>query len=97
MLVSTKHAGSGLALMQILALPHPPSYVDASRAKDLVELRQRRLPLISLPHESGEIVPHKLIDGSVAVDSHLPRRAEQLFVQGQSQIFCHRISVARNT
>jgi len=67
--------------MQILALPPTPPYFDASRAKNLVELRQRRLPLISLPHQPGEIVPHQLIDGSLALDRHLPRRAQQIVVQ----------------
>ena len=67
--------------MQILALPSAPSYFDAHRAKNLVELHQRWLPLISLPNQPDEIVPHKLIDGSVAGDSHLPRRAQQIVVQ----------------
>jgi len=61
--------------MQVLALPPTPSHFDASRAKDVVELRQRKLPPISLLHQPREIVPHKLIDGSAAGGRHPPRCA----------------------
>jgi hypothetical protein len=44
--------------MEVISLPCTPSYFEARRAKDLVELRQRRLPLISLAHQPGEIIPH---------------------------------------
>ena len=79
--IGEKQLSGRSAPMQILTLPPTPPYFDARRAKDVVELRQRRLPLISLPHQTGEIFPHQLNDGSVALDRHLPRRPQQIVVQ----------------
>ena len=71
-----------------------PPYRDVSRAKDSVQLRQCRLPLIGLPDEPCEIVPHQRFDGSVAVGRHLQHRAEQILIQGQRRIPRHILRVA---